>query len=362
MDKIKLAFLGCGDVAQRDYLPELPRLAERAELVAVCSRTAQRARAVAEKYGVPAWYTDYEQMLAQSGAEAVVNLTPMQLHAETTIAALQAGKHVYTEKPVATTVTEAKRVRAETRQRGLKLVCAPCVMLFPQVRYAHSLLAAGILGQVYSARGHGHGGVPPWRGFISDPSHFFARGGGPAMDMAVYPLHALTGLLGPVKRVTAMTARVLESFVVEDGPAQGKEVPVEVDDNWHILLDFGGSRLASITSNNCVRGTRSPQLELWGLQGSIALDLIDVSAPVELLRPGQGWQEVPPPFEGVGKIGRQSGPDHHLGIEHLVDCIQNDMEPILNVDHALHVVEIIEKAAHSAAQGRVLELETTFQQ
>jgi predicted dehydrogenase len=180
------------------------------------------------------------------------------------------------------------------------------------------------------------------------------------MDMAVYPLHALTGLLGPVKRVSAMAARVLDSFVVEDGPAKGKEVPVEVEDNWHILLDFGDSRLGSITANNCARGSRSPQLELWGLQGTVALNLIDVSAPVEVLRAGADWEEIPPPFKGMGKIGRASGPDHHLGVEHLVDCIQNDMEPLLSVEHALHVVEIIEKAAQSAAQGRALELESTL--
>jgi predicted dehydrogenase len=359
MDKIKLAFLGVGDVAQRDYLPEFHRLADRAELVAVCSRTEQRARSVAEKYAVGAWYTDYERMLAETDAEAVINLTPIQLHLETTIAALQAGKHVYTEKPVATTMHDVAHIRDEARKYGLKVVSAPCVMLFPQVRYARSLLEEGVIGEVYAARGHGHGGIPPWRGFISDPSPFFAKGGGPAMDMAVYPLHALTGLLGPVKRVSAMTSRVLQSFIVEDGPAQGKEVPVEVDDNWHMLLDFGGSRLASITANNCVLGTPSPQLELWGLHGTVAVNLLDVSAPVEILQAGAGWEEVSPPFGGE-KIGRQSGPDHLLGIEHLVDCIQHHQEPVLSVEHALHVVEIIEKAAQSSAQNQTLNVESTF--
>lgn len=359
MDKIKLAFLGVGDVAQRDYLPEFHRLSNRVELVAMCSRTEQRARAVAEEYEVHAWYTDYERMLAETDADAVINLTPIQLHTETTIAALQAGKHVYTEKPVATSVHEAKRIQEEAARRQLKLVCAPCVMLFPQVRYTRSLLVEGAIGEVYAARGHGHGGVPPWHGFMSDPSPFFAKGGGPAMDMGVYPLHALTGLLGPVKRVSAMTARVLQSFIVADGPVQGKEVPVEVADNWHIVLDFGGSRLASITANNCAQGARSPQLELWALRGTVAIDLLDVSAPVELLRAGAGWEQIPPPF-GEDRGGRKKGPDHLLGIEHLVDCIEHDREPVLSVAHALHVIEIIEKGAHSAAQGQTLALESVF--
>jgi predicted dehydrogenase len=293
-------------------------------------------------------------MLAETDADAVVNLTPIQLHAETTIAALQAGKHVYTEKPVATSARDAERIRAEAQRRGLKLVCAPCVMLFPQVRYARSLLDAGEISEVYSARGHGHGGVPPWSGYTSDPTPFFAEGGGPAMDMGVYPLHALTGLLGPAKRVTAMTARAQQSFTVLDGPTAGKEVPVEVDDNWLMLLDFGGARLASVAANNVVSGTRAPQLELFGLRGTVAVNLLDVSAPVEVLR-GAGWEQVTLP-----RTGRESGPDHLLGIEHLVDCIRSDLDPVLSVEHALHVVEIIEKAARSAAEGRTLELESTF--
>ena len=94
--KTRLALLGCGDVAQRDYLPEMHRLADRAELVAVCGRTESRAREVAARYHIRTWYTDYSRMLAESDADAVVNLTPIQLHADTNLAALQSGRHVYT--------------------------------------------------------------------------------------------------------------------------------------------------------------------------------------------------------------------------------------------------------------------------
>src|SRR5215211_9245682 len=107
---VKMALLGCGDVAQRDYLPEMHRLAGRAELVAVCSRTPERVRHVAEQYDIPARYDDYRSMLAESDAEAVINLTPIQLHAETTLAALGAGKHVYSEKPIASRLENARRI------------------------------------------------------------------------------------------------------------------------------------------------------------------------------------------------------------------------------------------------------------
>ena len=196
---VKLALLGCGDVAQRDYLPEMHRLAGRAELVAVCGRTPERVRQVADQYDIPARYDDYRTMLAESDAEAVINLTPIQTHTETTLAALAAGKHVYSEKPVATTLDDARRIRDEADRRGLTLVCAPSVLLFPQVRFARELVASGRIGTVHAALGRGYGGVPPWSGYPSDPSPFFARGAGPLADMGVYPLHAITGILGPVE-------------------------------------------------------------------------------------------------------------------------------------------------------------------
>ena len=118
------------------------------------------------------------------------------------------------------------------------------------------------IGPIYSAKAFAHMGIPPWSGFMSDPSPFFAKGAGPAMDMGVYPLHALTGLLGPVKRVTAMVTKVLDNFTIFDGPFEGKVVPVEAEDNWHIILDFGTSKLASLTANNCVRNTLSPSIEI----------------------------------------------------------------------------------------------------
>jgi predicted dehydrogenase len=353
--KLKLALLGAGDVAQRDYLPEFCRIADRAEWVAVCSRSAERARAVSAAYDIPTTFTDYRRMLAETDADAVVNLTPIQLHEATALACLQAGKHVYTEKPAAGGAAGAARLRDEAARRGLTLVCAPSVLLYPQVRLAAELLARDEIGPVHSARGIGHGGVPPWSGYPSDPSPFFATGGGPLVDMGVYPLHALTGLLGPARQVSASAVRAQRRFTIADGPFAGRTVPIAVPDIWRLTIDLGEQRLAGIEANNAVQATRAPQLELHGLRGTIAINLLDVSAPVEILRPGGDWEEIPVPH------GRQRGPDHLLGVEHLVDCVATGRMPILNVDHAMHVLEIIDKAAESATTGRALDIETTFE-
>jgi predicted dehydrogenase len=353
---LKLALLGYGDVAQRDYLPEFHRLADRAQIVAVCSRTPERVQEAMQRHAIPAGYTDYRRMLAECDADAVINLTPIQLHDETNRAILAAGRHLYSEKPVASTASAAAQLAELARERRLQIVCAPCVRLFPQMRYVQSLIQAGAIGEIYSARGYGHLGVPPWAGYPSDPSPFFAAGAGPAMDMGVYPLHALTALLGPVKRVMALVTKVLDSFVVNDGPFSGKQVPVETDDNWQMILDFGDGRTASVAANNVVMETRCPPLELHGLTGTIAFDPIYVQQPVEIIRQGYDWERVSPPFPHA-LAGRSAGPDHILGVEHLVECIQHGLTPEIGIDRAIHVLRVIEAAAQSSRDGRLIEID-----
>lgn len=348
-----MALLGCGDVAQRDYLPEMHRLADRVELVAVCGRSAERARETARTYGVPAWFTDYRQMLDQVDADAVINLTPIQMHAETTIAALESGRHVYCEKPAALSVEQGQRLRTIARDLDRVLVCAPSILLFPQIQKVHELLDDHVIGQVHSAVGQGFGGVPPWHGYPSDPSPFFARGAGPVADMGVYPLHAMTGLFGPARRVSAMAVHAQRDFVVEGGPAHGKVVPIEVADTWHLVIEFDGDLLVTVLANNSAVGSRAPQLELFGLAGTLAVNLLDVSAPVGLLRDG-AWQQVEIAHERV------HGPDHLLGIEHLADCIETARAPVPSIDHAIHVLEILEAAERSVVEGRRVDLVTSI--
>ncbi len=349
---LRLGFLGAGDVAARDYLPEAHRLGGIAELTAICSRSGARARDLAERYGFATVHADLGAMLADATIDAVVNLTPIPLHAATNRAILVAGKHLYSEKPLAGTLAEARELAALAEARGLMVVAAPCVAIWPQIRMAGALLADGAIGGVYSARGLGFGGVPPWRGYPSDPGQFFEAGGGPQRDMGVYPLHGLTALLGPALRVMAMAGQAQRSFVVPDGPAAGRTVTLGEPDNWHIMLDFGGGRLASVEANNCAQDSRAPQLELMGLAGTIALDILDVAAPVALLRDGV-WEE-----RAVPQTGRAGGPDHMAGVIHLAESIASGAPPTLSIGHAAHIIEILELAARSATDGRAYALTT----
>ena len=352
--KLRLALLGCGDVAHRDYLPEFHRIADKSKIVAVCGRGIERAQMTADKYAIPHVYTDYARMLAEIDADAVVNLSPMQMHYKANLTILQNGMHVYTEKTVATTAQQALHLQFEATARKLMMVCAPCIMVWPQIVLAKQLLDDGAIGEVHSARSLGLGGVPPWSGFTSDPSPFFAMGGGPQRDMGVYPLHALTGLFGPAKRVTAMSTKAqAEGFVIGDGPFEGKRVSMEEDDTWLMLLDHGNRVITTVEANNSVQDTKAHQLELFGLRGTIALNLIDGSAPIQLLQNGK-WREVPVPH------ARASGPDHILGVAHLIDCLTHSTQPTLSIEHAAHVIEIIDKAAIAAHTGQAQSIQQAF--
>jgi len=184
---VRVALIGVGDVAGRDYLPEWDRLRGRAEIAIVCGRSPERVGRVAAALGVDSWSTDYRAAVA-SDIDAVVNLTPIGAHYEITRAALEAGRHVYTEKPLASSPDRARALRDIAAERHLMLVCAPSIMLFPQIVYVQELLHSGELGTVRSARVQALTGVPPWPGYESDPSQFFEADTGPLVDMGVYQI------------------------------------------------------------------------------------------------------------------------------------------------------------------------------
>ena len=353
MGELRVAIVGPGDVARRDYLPEFHRLAGRARLELVCGRSPERAARVAAEFGAARWSTDWRDALG-ADIDVVVNLTPAPTHGEINLAAVQAGKHLYSEKPVARDRDEGARIADAAAASGSTVVAAPSVMVFPQVRRASDLLAAGMIGTVHSVRAHGTAPPPPWTGYDSDSSPYFGAEVGPLSDMGVYPLHAITGLLGPAVEVAAMSDRTRDGFTVVEGPYAGERVAVESDDNWQLIMRLAGGALSTVQSSFCIRQPAGPDLELNGELGTIALSLIDGSHPVRVFTDDTGWFDEP-----VAHV-RPAGPDHLLGVEHLVDCIEHRRPPIVSLGHALHVIDIRIAAAESARTERMIDVKSAF--
>jgi predicted dehydrogenase len=351
-DPLRLGVVGVGDVAQRDYLPEIDRLKPEAVVVAVAAAAEERGRETARRLAIPRWYVGYEGLIADEEVECVIDLAPAPLHEEVNGAAIEAGKALHSEKPLALTAAAARSLGAAADTRGLSLTAAPSVLVFPQVKMVGSLLRSGGLGTPVAASGAAFGGVPPWEGFASDPTPYFAEGVGPLVDLGVYPLHALTGLLGPVRRVAALGRRTREAFEVLDGPGRGTRVPVAEDDVAQLVLELGGGVLASVHVNFATAPSSAPELEILGDAGGVACSLLDPASPVRS-GGGDGWTELPVPAE------RTAGPDHILGIRHLVRCVRGLERPLLTAGHAAHVLDVIEAARQSTAEGRIVNVPDT---
>lgn len=373
MVQVRIGVLGAGDVAQHTYLPGVARLVAGGslELVAVCDAVESRARDAAQTYAIPRVFTRYEEMLAHGGIDAVVNLTPMPMHAEASLQAIAAGKHVYSEKPLATTLPDADRVIDAAREAGAILACAPSMMTHPECQDIKRLIASGAIGDVCFVRARGSHPGPAWlMDYVSDPTWFYQPGGGPIFDLGVYPLTFLTGVLGPAKRVVAFSGIAIPRREVRAGVAKGKTIDVGVDDNTAIMLDFGNACFAQVDASFCVLSTKGPRTEIYGSKGAINLAATPDEAPYEIFRDEpehelRGWLTPEPVYRGRLMPPRRrvdTGPGWTLanGVGHFARVIAGEEQLIMTPEHARHVLEIMLRSYESARSGGALELATTF--
>jgi len=368
--KLRLGILGAGMIAivPNGFLPGLRLLADRVEVAAIASRTRARADTVARDFDIPAVYDDLDSMLAHADLDAVLNVTPIDAHYETNLRILKAGKHVLTEKPLAQTMAEVNELVEVAQQRGLHILNAPVDMLRPEWIEARRLVKAGALGKIAFARVQSSHAGPAAMNWPADPTWFYQKGSGPLLDMGVYGLTRLTGVLGPAKRVTAMSGITVPTRRARGGAFDGLEIPVTEADNNVLLLDFGDSTFATLDATFNVVGTRAPQLELYGLEGSLVVNRPDTRVEpgqlsLELFRidagPGlSGW--ITPRTVGLSRlVDRVATLQRAVLVEHLLECLAGQT-PLLGAEQARHVLEIMLAAETAAADGRTVTLETTF--
>jgi predicted dehydrogenase len=201
-----------------------------------------------------------------------------------------------------------------------------------------------------------------------DPTWFYQKGSGPLLDMGVYGLTRLTGVLGPAKRVTAMSGITVPTRRARGGAFDGLEIPVTEADNNILLLDFGDSTFATVDATFNVVGTQAPQMELYGLEGSLVVNRPDTTPlpgqlSLELFRidagPGlPGW--ITPRTVGLSRlVDRVATLQRAVIVEHLLECLDG-ATPLLGAEQARHVLEIMLAAQTAAETGQTVTLETTF--
>ncbi|MFD2521465.1 Gfo/Idh/MocA family protein [Emticicia soli] len=348
--KLKVAVIGCGSVSNR-YLPQLLS-SPLIEVVSLCDIKPERAVEQNKQYKVNAkTYANIDAMLAGVPFDMMVTLTDMQVHGELNKKALLAGKHVWSEKPMANTYAEGKALLELANRKKLRIWGAPAVVNSPQFAFMSKTIQEGKLGRVASAHGqYGHTG-PTWSAF------FYEKGGGSMPDLGVYNMATLTGLLGPAKSIMAMTSIVNPERTVDD---KGK-IKVEAEDNAHVLLEHDKGVISHVMCgfnyfdpHGHEAGNQSlHSIQIFGDYGNMRLIGYDWETNGVIL--DTSWTE-PPKLTSADK----GGYEWQEGARVVGESMVKGIEPRINVEHALHVLEIIEAARKSSATGTKIKLTSTF--
>ncbi|MBX9578934.1 MAG: Gfo/Idh/MocA family oxidoreductase [Gemmataceae bacterium] len=347
--KVRVAVIGCGSVSGV-YLPNLAKC-PYAEVVAVCDIKPDRAEKRGDRFKVPNRYPHIDRLLGGVPFDLLVNLTDMQEHEHLNRQAVEAGKHVWSEKPLANSLAAGQALLELSRKKGTRLWGAPIPVMSPQFAFMAKVLAAGQLGRVAAAHAdYGHTG-PGWSAF------FYEKGGGSMPDLAVYNLTTLTGLLGPAKSVTAMLSVVTPTRKVDD---KG-EIKVVAEDNAMVLMDHGNGVISHTQSgfnyfNPHGHEGKNETRHTIGIVGSKgAMGLV-----------GYDWEpqgvdlatENKPGF--VRQATDKGGYVWQMGAALAAECLATGKDFLVTPEHALHVLEVIQAARQSQDTGRRVELRSTF--
>lgn len=358
---VGIGVVGAGSIGIHSALDHfaLKDIEDRAKIVAICDNVSERAKAAAEKYSVPAWYGSYEELLKDPNVDIVTLCSPIGLHYEQAIMALKAGKHIHCNKTITTTVDEIDEIMNLAAKKDLKVVASPGMMLMPHNQRMRRAVLEGRLGRVTLAITGGTGGQmyhinePLRQGndvlTSTNPSWYFKNpGGGPLYDVAVYFLHILTGILGPVKRVSAFSGQSVPQFEY-----RGEIIKNEMDDTTFMSLDFGNqlNGLCNVTTEG----------ELSGRVGGFTPYIIGGKGMLNGAQLGDKcliYEDDHQPH--VTPAHKKIGENHVFeDIMQLVDWVHSDVASIANMDHARHVINIIESAYASESKGKIITLKQT---
>lgn len=340
----RVALMGSGSAAEL-YMEQAQANCSLS-FVACADVETGRAAALAESYGIPRACTP-DELLAATDVEIVINLTPAAEHGRSGLEILSAGKHLFTEKPLAPTVAEGARLLDCARRRGLRIGCAPDTFLARGLQTARALIDHGYVGSPFAASAT-VAMIQP-ESWHPRPATFYGDAAGPLFDMGPYYITALVALLGPVARVAGFgTVAPRERRAVS-----GELIEPTVPSHDVAILEFTGGAVASLVASFDAARSAAPPIEIHGTLGTLRLpDPNHGAGAVCSCRHGQ-WEWVEEP---VGAAGGQS---RCIGIEDMADAIREGRPHRASGELGLHVLDVMESLRRSQASHRVLRLRTT---
>jgi predicted dehydrogenase len=347
MARTRIGIIGCGNISEI-YLANLTQRFANVEVAAVADMIAERAAAKAAAHGIAKACT-VEEMLADPSIAVILNLTIPRAHAEVCLQALEAGKHVYTEKPLSVSLRDGERIQNLARKKGLRVGAAPDTFLGAGIQTCIRLINEGAIGAPVAANAfmmcHGHESWHP------DPDFYYQPGGGPVFDMGPYYFTALLALLGPAERVMGSASTHIPRRVVGSGPKTGEVITVAVPTHITGTIDFACMATATFTMSFEIWHTALPCLEVHGTDGSLQVpDPNGFGGPVRIRSPqDEDWREVPIELPYAEN-------SRGLGLAEMVDAIGAGRPHLASGDLALHALEIMHAVHDASSSGKAVHL------
>ena len=347
MAKARVGVIGCGNISDI-YLQNLGSLFDNLEVAAVADLDPDRARSKASTHGVAKACT-VEELLADPSIEVVLNLTTPDAHAEVCLAALAAGKHVHTEKPLAITLKDAERVLALARRKGLRVGAAPDTFLGAGIQTCVRLIDEGMIGVPVAATAFmANHGPESWH---PNPDFFYAQGGGPVFDMGPYYFTALIALLGPAHRVSGSVRRSFPGRLIGSGPREGEMIPVQIPTHATGTIDFDCGAIATFLMSFDVWGARLPRIEIYGSDGSLSVpDPNTFGGPVLIrTRDNAEWREIPLTLPWADN-------SRGLGLSEMMRAVSENRPHRASGELGMHALEIMHAIHDASGTGKAVAL------
>ena len=345
----RVGIVGCGLIS-RVYAQKLNAL-DFVELVACADLERERAEALAKEHDIPN-VLDVAELLADAAIDAVVNLTIPLAHAQVSLQAIEAGKSVYSEKPLGVDLAEGRTLVDAAAGRGVRLGCAPDTFLGAGLQTCRKLIDDGAIGEPVAASAFMLSpGPESWH---PRPQIFYARGGGPMLDMGPYYLTALVSLLGPARRLTGSARVTHPQRTIGSEPLRGQKMDVEVPTHVCSVIDFASGPVATLVTSFDVAASRHRNIEIYGTVGTLSVpDPNGFGGPVQIRRSGEReWREVELTH---GNAGQSRG----IGLGDMVRAMASGRPHRASAELSCHVLELMESSITASETGRHVEPSTT---
>ena len=348
----KIGVVGCGNISGV-YFRHIGRDFHNIAVAGICDLVREKAESRSQEFGGLRIYRDMYEIFDDPEVDIVLNITRPNDHYGVTKAALEAGKSVYSEKPLATNIEDAMELAELAKQKGLTLGGAPDTFMGAGIQTVRRLIDEGQIGKIAGATAHMLGHGP--EGWHPDPEFFYKKGGGPMLDMGPYYITLFVNLFGRAEWVTSFSRITYPQRVIGSEEHRGEIIDVEVDTFVAGAIRFASGVVVDLTVSFDSYTEKESYIEIFGETGSIlAPDPNTFGGPVRLLRPGQKYEEVPldPGFAAESRS---------LGLSDMVSAMEEGRLHRANYMQQLHVLEIMTAFAKSSRLNAPVKIETPFE-